>query len=152
MGKKSNKFEMRDRLEAFANHMQEQFPEELAQDTVVPQGVWISLKDAMWLETAIRKALADNMKLEQALGLTGSAGAPRSRNAALIAEVFADMPDATQETIAQRVREKYPKTFTEEIDTKTIRRALYKPGGELTTEAVEALARVLTLRVGIKRT
>ena len=142
-----NKFQAQDRLEALADRMQEQFPSEPVHETIAPQGVWVSLEDAMWLERAIREALANNLKLEQALGLTGSAGARRSRRATLIAKVFAEMPDATQDIIAHQVRKKYPNTFPEEIDTKTVRRALYKRGGELTDELIEAFAEVLTHRL-----
>ena len=138
----------RARLRELADRLREQFPVESSEDNIVPQGVWISLDDAVWLEQAIRRYLVSNGKLEQALGLTGSRGAPRGPANALIARAFAEDPDATQEAIALSVQEKHKDDYPDALDAKAVRRALFKSPGTLTTEAVEALAEVLTRRLG----
>lgn len=102
----------------------------------------------MWLEQAFRSFLDRQTKsLEQALGLTAGRGAPRTVKRDLIARTWAEMSSATQEQIAYAVWTRYPKVFKGEPDTKVVRRAIYKSGGALTSEANAALAGVLTCRL-----
>ncbi len=161
-----DKFEALDRLQAMADGMAQQFPSEL-DPTVSPQGVWLRLEDAVWLEQAIRTALDVNSpsRLDEAMGLTGGVGRPRGPGNARICQTWVnmgaklDMEVEDLEQIAMQACRSYPQTFTEIPTLRQVRSAIYadgrgfsraaKDGPALTSEAVEALA--VTIEEGVDK-
>lgn len=144
-----DRFEALDRLEALADAMAEQFPEEMG-PTVSPQGVWVRLEDAVWVEQAIREVLDEKnpKRLDEALGLTRARGGESGRANALLCQVWANTPDGTsQDEVCRLARLRYPHTFKDEPDTRQLRRAVWKAGGVLTDDAAAALADELAHRL-----
>ena len=147
-----DKYKSLDRLQALADAMRMEFRKKRDRynDSIVPQGIWVSLEDAVWLTKAFRKKLRSGSTLDQALGLTGSAGRNRASSNEKICQTWVrlgypqELTAATAQTIADEACMRYPNTFSESPTPRQVRNAIRTSEGNLTLEAGEALAQALT--------
>jgi hypothetical protein len=153
-----DKYKSLDRLQALAEAMRMELrtKRERDSDTIVPQGIWVSLEDAIWLTKAIRKKLRSGSTLDQALGLTGSAGRNRARSNDKICEAWVSIgapldltPEILHEIAVEACR-LARNTFSEVPTLRQVRNAIQTLEGNLTLEAVEASAQALTAKMKSK--